>query len=74
MVALLIEKETIEKSDVERLFADVPKRTARGELPRRLVQDQLAAAASKEEDTIQTHSPAPAKPGLRRPGAEPTPA
>jgi cell division protease FtsH len=74
MVALLIEKETIEKSDVERLFADVPKRAARGELPRRLVQDQLAAAATKEEDTIQTHSPAPAKPGLRRPGAEPTPA
>ncbi|HYN99258.1 MAG TPA: ATP-dependent zinc metalloprotease FtsH [Actinomycetota bacterium] len=74
MVALLIEKETIEKSDVERLFADVPKRAARGELPRRLVQDQLAAASSKEEDTIQTHSPAPAKPGLRRPGAEPTPA
>src|SRR5688500_8635944 len=57
MVALLIEKETIEKSDVERLFADVPKRAARGELPRRLVQDQLAAAATKEEDTIQTHSP-----------------
>ncbi len=74
MVALLIEKETIEKSDVERLLADVPKRAARGELPRRLVQDQLAAAATKEEDTIQTHSPAPAKPGLRRPGAEPTPA
>ncbi len=74
MVALLIEKETIEKSDVERLFADVPKRAARGELPRRLVQDQLAAAATKDEDTIQTHSPAPAKPGLRRPGAEPTPA
>jgi cell division protease FtsH len=74
MVELLIEKETIEKSDVERLFADVPKRAARGELPRRLVQDQLAAAATKEEDTIQTHSPAPAKPGLRRPGAEPTPA
>ncbi|MEX0789704.1 MAG: ATP-dependent zinc metalloprotease FtsH, partial [Actinomycetota bacterium] len=75
MVALLIEKETIEKSDVERLFADVPKRTARGELPRRLVQDQLAAASAKEDDkTIQTHSPAPAKPGLRRPGAEPTPA
>ena len=74
MVELLIEKETIEKSDVERLFADVPKRAARGELPRRLVQDQLAAASTKEEDTIQTHSPAPAKPGLRRPGAEPTPA
>ncbi|CAN5770532.1 ATP-dependent zinc metalloprotease FtsH [soil metagenome] len=74
MVALLIEKETIEKSDVERLLADVPKRAARGELPRRLVQDQLAAASAKDEDTIQTHSPAPAKPGLRRPGAEPTPA
>ncbi|HEU4867882.1 MAG TPA: ATP-dependent zinc metalloprotease FtsH [Actinomycetota bacterium] len=77
MVALLIEKETIEKSDVERLFADVPKRAARGELPRRLVQDQLAAASAankEEEDTIQTHSPAPSKPGLRRPGAEPTPA
>ncbi len=75
MVELLIEKETIEKSDVERLFADVPKRAARGELPRRLVQDQLAAAATKEdEDTIQTHTPAPAKPSLRRPGAEPTPA
>ncbi|HEX2180323.1 MAG TPA: AAA family ATPase, partial [Actinomycetota bacterium] len=78
MVALLIEKETIEKSDVERLFAGVPKRAARGEVPRRLLQDQRAAAAaieSEAETELQTHhSPAPSKPGLRRPGAEPTPA
>ncbi len=76
MVALLIEKETIEKSDVERLFAGVPKRAARGELPRRLLQDQRAAAAAieAEADLHTHHSPAPSKPSLRRPGAEPTPA
>ncbi|HVL50833.1 MAG TPA: ATP-dependent zinc metalloprotease FtsH [Actinomycetota bacterium] len=79
MVALLIEKETIEKEDVERLFAGVPKRAARGEIPRRLLQDQRAAAAAieseAEADNVQPHrKPAPAKPSLRRPGAEPTPA
>ena len=76
MVAMLIEKETIEKTDVEMLFAGVPKRANRGELPRRLLQDQRAAAAAIEAEAgIQTHhKPAPAKPALRRPGAEPTPA
>ncbi|HEX2053837.1 MAG TPA: ATP-dependent zinc metalloprotease FtsH [Actinomycetota bacterium] len=78
MVAMLIEKETIEKTDVELLFADVPKRAARGEIPRRLLENQKAAAAAieadAEKDKITTHTPAPAKPSLRRPGAEPTPA
>jgi cell division protease FtsH len=70
MVAELIEKETLEKHEVERLFADVPKRAARGEIPRRLRQDPRAAAV---ENKAEPASPRPAKP-LRRPGAEPAPA
>ena len=70
MVAELIEKETLEKHEVERIFADVPKRAARGEIPRRLRKDQRAAAV---ENKAEPASPRPAKP-LRRPGAEPAPA
>lgn len=79
MVDLLIEKETIEKSDVERLFAQVPKRAARGEIPWRLQQEKhkaamveqpvLPAAVVQEQD--RTERP---KQQVRRPGVDPAPA
>jgi cell division protease FtsH len=75
MVELLIERETIEKADVERLLADVPKRAARGELPRRLTDEQKAAAVPQKQ--LPAASPASdraATKPLRRPGAEPAPA
>ena len=79
MVDLLIEKETIEKEDVERLFADVPKRAARGELPRRLTEEQIAAAVAQRGQQQLPPAAAPAdrpaaKQPLRRSGPEPSPA
>jgi cell division protease FtsH len=78
MAAMLIEKETIEKEDVERLFAEVPKRASRGVIPRRLLEQQRAAAAAIENQEKHAPSPAPerspATKPLRRPGAEPAPA
>ncbi len=72
MVSKLIEKETLEKSEVEELLADVPKRARRGEVPRRLTQDKRAAAVIP---TPETEEPAKAKPKpRRRPGTEPAPA
>jgi cell division protease FtsH len=70
MVGELIDKETLEKHEVETLFADVPKRAPRGEIPRRLLKDPRAAAIEQKSEPA---SPRPAKP-LRRPGAEPAPA
>jgi cell division protease FtsH len=71
MVDALMEKETLEKSEVETLFAEVPKRAGRAELPRRLVTDQRAAAVQKQREAAPPERPS--KP-LRRPGAEPAPA
>jgi cell division protease FtsH len=72
MVKQLIEKETLEKHEVEKILADVPKRAARGEIPRRLLQDQRAAAVKDKAEKAASVE-RPTKP-LRRPGAEPAPA
>ncbi|MDQ4149395.1 MAG: ATP-dependent zinc metalloprotease FtsH [Actinomycetota bacterium] len=72
MVKELIEKETVEKHEVERIFANVPKRAARGEMPRRLLQDQRAAAVEKKSE--EPSSPVERSKPRRRPGAEPAPA
>ncbi|MGQ0679618.1 MAG: ATP-dependent zinc metalloprotease FtsH [Actinomycetota bacterium] len=78
MVGLLIEKETIEKLDVERLFAEVPKRAPRGELPWRLREEQNKAAAVEQPQPPPAAAPQDrtdrTAPRLRRPGPEPSPA
>ncbi|MEO7804477.1 MAG: ATP-dependent zinc metalloprotease FtsH [Actinomycetota bacterium] len=73
MVDSLIEKETLEKKEVEALLADVPKRAARGELPRRLQGLGRVAAVVKDPVPVTTPAKTPAKP-RRRPGTEPAPA
>ncbi|MFN2610893.1 MAG: ATP-dependent zinc metalloprotease FtsH [Actinomycetota bacterium] len=72
MVDRLIEKETVEKHEVEELFADVPKRAIRNEIPRLLREASGRAAMQTGADTTAKK---PAKP-RRRPtgGAEPAPA
>ncbi|MEA2589330.1 MAG: cell division protease FtsH [Actinomycetota bacterium] len=82
MVEMLLEKETIERHEVEELLSDVPKRQARGELvpgPRRVkqlpVDSSVAAAVSKNgeaEDTIEVTRPV-VRP-RPRPGPDPAPA
>ncbi|MEX2588169.1 MAG: ATP-dependent zinc metalloprotease FtsH [Actinomycetota bacterium] len=78
MVEALIEKETIEQSDVKELLADVPTRASRGEVPRRLREDQQkAASVDKDEEASESAAgPERSKKKLRRsgPGAEPAPA
>ncbi|HVF12060.1 MAG TPA: ATP-dependent zinc metalloprotease FtsH [Actinomycetota bacterium] len=69
MVDRLIEKETIEKHEVEEIFASVPKRASRGEIPRRLASPRAAAVARQPLDPRKRQT----KP-RRRPGAEPAPA
>ncbi|MGH2706261.1 MAG: ATP-dependent zinc metalloprotease FtsH [Actinomycetota bacterium] len=76
MVVTLIDKETLEKREVEELLAEVPKRAPRGEAiskPRRRIDEEVAAAVrTPSEVTEERTAPRPApKP---RPGAEPFPA
>jgi len=69
MVDALIEKETIEKKEVEELFVEVPKRAARGIMPRRLQTERAAA--------VDIGKPAPKRRSTtsrRRPGTGPEPA
>ncbi|MGH2771199.1 MAG: ATP-dependent zinc metalloprotease FtsH, partial [Actinomycetota bacterium] len=77
MVTKLIEKESLEKREVEEIFAKVPKRAARGEAlprPRRKSAEEAAAAA------VAAQGPVPERPASSpqrprpRPGAEPAPA
>jgi cell division protease FtsH len=77
MVDALIERETLEKSEVEAIFAKVPKRASRGEStarPRRRQIDRVAIVPAQKSSELakQRAKPRP-KPG-RRPGAEPAPA
>ncbi|HEU5003604.1 MAG TPA: ATP-dependent zinc metalloprotease FtsH [Actinomycetota bacterium] len=76
MVEVLLDKETIEKNEVEEIFGNVPKRVARGEtlpLPRRkLLPDAAAAAIATEKPGLEPPRPAP-RPQPRR-GPEPAPA
>ncbi|MBW3590458.1 MAG: ATP-dependent zinc metalloprotease FtsH [Actinobacteria bacterium] len=79
MVEALIEKETIEQSDVKELLADVPTRASRGEIPRRLLEDQRAAAVQKGQEDESPEAGGGSersKKKLRRsgPGTEPAPA
>ncbi|MGH2811710.1 MAG: ATP-dependent zinc metalloprotease FtsH [Actinomycetota bacterium] len=73
MVAALIEKESLEKEEVEKLLSEVPKRAPRGEvIPGARPSDRAAAVAS-DKTKKPASKPAPTKP-RRRPGAEPAPA
>lgn len=78
MVEALIENETIEQSDVEKILTDVPKRASRGEIPRRLLQDQKAATVEKDQEDAADVAAGTerSKKKLRRsgPGTEPAPA
>ena len=73
MVEKLIEKETVDKNEVEELFAGVPKRAIRNEIPRRLRDASGQAAAAVAADGAGTKRPNKSR---RRPtgGAEPAPA
>ncbi|MGI8425433.1 MAG: ATP-dependent zinc metalloprotease FtsH [Actinomycetota bacterium] len=65
MVEALIEKETVDKEEVERLFASVPKRAQRGEMPRRLTDKTRAAVlGSPVEEATPPPQPAPPKPHI----------
>jgi cell division protease FtsH len=70
MVDVLIEKETLEKVEVERILADVPKRAPRGEPLIRAPKKTDRAAAVTEEKAPGRPAPKP----RGRPGAEPAPA
>ncbi|MEA2593142.1 MAG: cell division protease FtsH, partial [Actinomycetota bacterium] len=81
MVEVLLDKETIERHEVEELLSDVPKRSARGELisrPRRIKTPLDAAAAAAvakngdAQDTIEVSRPV-VRP-RPRPGTDPSPA
>ncbi|MGH9267918.1 MAG: ATP-dependent zinc metalloprotease FtsH, partial [Acidimicrobiales bacterium] len=84
MVARLIEKESVEKEEVEAIFAEVPKRASRGEAisrPRRRTEAAAAIVASKPDgagggaEARAGNEQAPARPAPKpRPGAEPAPA
>ncbi|HVE75517.1 MAG TPA: ATP-dependent zinc metalloprotease FtsH [Actinomycetota bacterium] len=69
MVELLMEKETVEAVEVEKLFAGVPKRAVRGEAPTR----RRPVARPPAMDVKSPAGKRQAKP-RRRPGAEPAPA
>lgn len=75
MVDALIEKETLQKAEVEQILAKIPKRARRGESvskPRTAADRRAAAmAAAKEKDATAKK---PATKPRRRPGAEPAPA
>jgi cell division protease FtsH len=70
MVDVLIEKETLEKVEVERILAGVPKRAPRGEPLIRAPKKTDRAAAVTEEKAPGRPAPKP----RGRPGAEPAPA
>jgi cell division protease FtsH len=81
MVEVLLEKETIERNEVEEILSGVPKRSARGELisrPRRIkapVDAAAAAAVAKNgdaPDTIEVSRPV-VRPRPRA-GTDPSPA
>jgi hypothetical protein len=81
MVEVLLEKETIERHEVEEILSGVPKRSARGELisrPRRVktpLDATAAAAVAKNgdgQDTIEVSRPV-VRP-RPRPGTDPSPA
>ena len=80
MVEVLLDKETLERSEVEDILGGVPKRVARGELtsrPRRIktpIDDTIAAAVDSTEgqETIEVSRPVPRP--RPRPGTEPSPA
>jgi cell division protease FtsH len=80
MVEVLLEKETLEKHEVEEILGGVPKRIARGETvsrPRRKVipqdaGDAAAAAVATENPGLETQRVLP-RPQPRR-GPEPSPA
>jgi len=81
MVEVLLEKETIERHEVEEILSGVPKRSARGELisrPRRIkapVDAAAAAAVAKNgdaPDTIEVSRPV-VRPRPRA-GTDPSPA
>jgi len=71
MVDVLIDKETVEKDEVERIFAAVPKRAARGEMPRRLNESHPLAPDDLPTPTVR---PQPAPKPLHRPTPGPAPA
>ena len=78
MVEVLLEKETLEKNEVEEILGGVPKRVARGETisrPRRKVVPETAAAAVASDNgdgSVETQRVLP-RPQPRR-GPEPSPA
>ncbi|MCW3042189.1 MAG: peptidase [Actinobacteria bacterium] len=81
MVEVLLDKETIERHEVEEILSGVPKRSARGELisrPRRIKTPLDAAAAAAvakngdAQDTIEVSRPV-VRP-RPRPGTDPSPA
>ena len=75
MVDALIEKETLEKPEVEALFAKVPKRTPRGDAvpkARSKAYEQRAASVSVNEKESKT-AKRPSK-SRRRPATGPAPA
>jgi cell division protease FtsH len=77
MVDQLIEKESLEKREVEELFAKVPKRAARGEAiarPRRKTVEEAAAAAVAAEEPAPERAATSPQRSRPRPGAEPAPA
>ena len=69
MVKALIEKESLAKEEVERLLAEVPKRSSRSEVIKPHRRTEKAAAMQTEKPSKRT-APKP----RRRPGAEPAPA
>ncbi|MGH2809436.1 MAG: ATP-dependent zinc metalloprotease FtsH, partial [Actinomycetota bacterium] len=79
MVGALIEKETVEKQEVEQIFSEVPKRAARGEVPRRLKQEAPVGFEDGFEEApsepAATQAPAaPNNPPRHRPNPGPAPA
>jgi cell division protease FtsH len=79
MVEVLLEKETIDKEEVEEIFGAVPKRVSRGESisrPRRKIipQDTAAAAVATENPTLETQRVLPRPQPQPRRGPEPSPA
>jgi len=78
MVEVLLDKETLERAEVEEILGNVPKRVTRGEAisrPRRKspVEGTAAAAVANDgKESIEVQRPAPRP--RPRPGAEPSPA
>jgi cell division protease FtsH len=71
LVKELMAKETLEKEEVEKLLADVPKRQSRAEAPRpRKSLDERVAAIKSAKPASKTRTTK----AKRRPGAEPAPA